>query len=267
MTPVKYKPGDKVAMGDVLMQLQNAELEMELLELKGRMSEAEQTVRNLKQKQRYGDPNAVDQLDTAQEIATSTRKQYEEKRTEFERLTIVAPVDGTIIPPPAKQDKIAGAQGRLPTWSGTPFEPHNTGAMITTTDLICQIGDPAAMEAVLIVDQAYVGLVQKKHPVKLLLESSTHQALYSEVEEIAPTEMKVTSRGMSSQGGGRLETKTDSAGMVRPLNTSYQVRVPLTDAPGELAAGMQGQARIYTGWQPLGRRIYRYCAKTFHFDL
>ena len=267
MTPVEYKPGQKVAQGTVLMQLQNAELEMELLELKGRCDEAEQAVRNLKQKQRYGDPAAVDQLDTAEKIAASTRHLYEGKRTEFERLTIVAPVGGTIIPPPARHDKAAAAQGRLPSWSGTPFDPHNTGAMITPTELICQIGDPADMEAVLIVDQAYVGLVQKKHQVKLLLESSSRRSLYSEVEDIAPTEMKVASRGMSSQGGGRLETKTDSAGMVRPLSTSYQVRVPLDDAPEELAVGMQGQARIYTGWQPLGRRLFRYCAKTFHFDL
>jgi hypothetical protein len=30
---------------------------------------------------------------------------------------------------------------------------------------------------------------------------------------------------------------------------------------------MQGQARVYTGWQSLGWRLYRYLAKTFHFDL
>jgi hypothetical protein len=30
---------------------------------------------------------------------------------------------------------------------------------------------------------------------------------------------------------------------------------------------MQGQARIYTGWQPLGRRLYRFVSKTFHFDM
>jgi hypothetical protein len=30
---------------------------------------------------------------------------------------------------------------------------------------------------------------------------------------------------------------------------------------------MRGRAKIYTGWQPLGRRIYRYLARTFHFEL
>jgi putative peptide zinc metalloprotease protein len=264
---VNYRPGERVQPGDVLVKLENAELELELMELKGRCDEAEQAVRNLKEKQRYGDPSAVDQLDMAKEIAGSARKQFDEKQKEFERLTIVAPAAGTIIPPPARSDKIAGAQGRLPGWSGTPLDPHNTGAMIVPTELLCQIGDPANMEAVLIVDQSYIDLVREDQPVRLLLESSTGRALNSKIAEIAATEMKVASRGLSAQGGGRLETVTDSAGMVRPLSTSYQARAPLSDAPGTLLAGLQGQALIYTGWQPVWQRVYRYCAKTFHFDL
>lgn len=267
ITRVNYRPGQQVQPGDVLIELTNADLELELAEHKGRYEEAEQAVRNLNEKQRYGDPSAIDQLETAQQIAGSYRKQYEEKLTEYQRLSVVAPAAGTIIPPPAKNDQVAAAQGRLPTWSGTPFDKHNAGALITPTELICQIGNPDEMEAVLIVDQAYIDLVREGHPVKLLLESATRRAMHSQIEEIASTEMKVASRGLSAQGGGRLETKTDAAGMVRPLSTSYQARVPLTDAPGALTAGMQGQARIYTGWQPLGRRLYRYCAKTFHFDL
>jgi hypothetical protein len=40
----------------------------------------------------------------------------------------------------------------------------------------------------------------------------------------------------------------------------------LGDAAGALEAGMQGQARIYPGWQPLARRVYRLAIKTFNFD-
>jgi putative peptide zinc metalloprotease protein len=339
VTQVNFRPGDEVQAGDVLLHLYNAELEMELLELKGRLDESEQAILNV-QKQRYGDPTAVSNLDMAREIRNSTRRQYEEKKAELDRLTILAPASGKIIPPPSRHDKIAAAQGRLPGWSGTPFDKTNqgkleytafqredglwvsatnvtrdeqghlcdttnsrgslkavtltpdqvqwtaagfvlkdhpevrvesrvecVGAMVTPTDLICQIGDPADMEAVLIVDQAYIDLVREEQPVRLLLESSSRQALSSKITQIASIEMKAASQGMSAQHGGRLETKTDSAGMVRPLSTSYQARVPLSDAPGALAAGMQGQARIYPGWQPLWQRVYRYCAKTFHFDL
>jgi putative peptide zinc metalloprotease protein len=268
ITQVMLRPGQQVQAGEAILKLANPDLELELLDLEGRYEEAEQTIENLKN-QRYYDPSAVDQLEIAQKIRDAAKKQLDAKREEYDRLTVVAPegTTGTIIPPPWKEDKMAIAQGRLKSWEGTPFDERNLGALLTPTDLICQIGNPHDMEAMLIIDQAYIDLVQEGQSVRLLLEADTHHAYDSKVEAIADSEMKVASRSMSAQAGGRLETKTDSTGMVRPLNTSYQVRAPLGDAAGELQVGMQGQARVYTGWQPLGRRLYRYLAKTFHFDL
>ena len=101
----------------------------------------------------------------------------------------------------------------------------------------------------------------------MLLEAYTRKAYETQIEEIASTEMKFVSRGMSTQASGRLETRADPSGQMRPLNTSYQARAPLTEVPSTLQAGLQGQARIYTGWQPLAQRFYRFAAKTFHFDL
>ena len=103
--------------------------------------------------------------------------------------------------------------------------------------------------------------------MRVLLEAYTRKAYYTQVEKIATPEVKAVPRGMSTQASGRLETKADAAGQMRPLNTSYQARAPLTDVPSEMQAGMQGQARIYTGWQTIYSRTSRYIAKTFHFDL
>jgi putative peptide zinc metalloprotease protein len=269
ITEVVRRPGQAVQPGDEILKLANPDLQMELLQIEGRYEEAEQAIENLKQ-QGFSDSAALDQLEIAQKVRDAALKQLEAKKEEYDRLTVVAPegAAGTIIPPPWRVDKLAAGQGRLKTWEGTPFDDRNVGALLTPADLICQIGDPGDMEAMLIVDQAYIDLVREGQPVRMLLESNTRQAYASKVEAIADSEMKVASRAMSAQAGGRLETKTDSTtGMVRPLNTSYHVRVPLGNAAGELQVGMQGQARIYTGWQPLGRRLYRYLAKTFHFDL
>jgi putative peptide zinc metalloprotease protein len=269
---VKFRPGDQVRAGDVLLKLENADLELQVLDLEGKFKQAEEAY-NVLFDQRYADPAAVDQIDVAREMRDSAKKQWEEKQKEFEKLTIVSPGDGTIIPPPARDDKMSQAAGRLPSWEGTPFDARNRGALLTPTDLICQIGDPQRMDAVLIVDQAYVDLVRADgpkgpgHKVRLLLEAYTRKAYDSHVEELASTEVKMVPRGMSTQASGRLETKADPSGQFRPLNTSYQARAPLTDVPSTLQAGMQGQARIYTGWQPLAQRFYRYAAKTFHFDL
>jgi putative peptide zinc metalloprotease protein len=261
-----HRPGDKVQQGDMLMQLKNKDLELQVMDLEGKYKEAEEACAVLEDS-RYNDPGAVDQLDVAREVRDSAKKQWEEKKKEFEKLTIVAPASGTIIPPPARVDKMSQSQGKLPTWEGTPFDERNRGALLAPTDLICQIGDPHQMDAVLIVDQAYIDLVREGQQVRVLLEAYTRKAHYTTVEEIATTEVRAVSRGMSTQASGRLETRADAAGQMRPLNTSYQARAPLLDVPSELQAGMQGQARIYTGWQTIYSRMSRYIAKTFHFDL
>ena len=263
---VSFKPGDQVRTGDKLMELDNAELRLQLLDLEGKYRAAQEALEVLRD-QGFNDPAAIDQLDVAREIRDSAKKQWEEMKGENEKLTILAPASGTIIPPPAKSDKISATQGRLPSWEGTPFDERNRGALVTPTDLICQIGDPQQMDAVLIVDQAYIDLVRTDQRVRVLLEAYTRKAFETKIEEIASTEVKVVPRGMSTQASGRLETKADPSGQMRPLNTSYQARAPLTDLPSTMEAGMQGQARIYTDWQTLARRFYRYCAKTFHFDL
>jgi putative peptide zinc metalloprotease protein len=263
---VTAKPGEHVAAGAPIMRLVNPDLELEVVALEGRLREAAQVVDSLSV-QKFSDPAAVDQAEIAREMRDSAEKQYLEKKAEFNRLAIKAPIAGTIIPPPSRPEKSAATAGRLRSWYGSPFDQRNLGALITPADPICVVGDPNDMQAVLVVDQAYIDLVKEDQPVRLLLDSHTRQAYDSQIASIARIEVQAVSRGSSTQTGGRLETKTDPSGMFKPLSTSYQVAVPLGSEAGRLAVGMQGQARIYTGWQPLGRRLYRFVAKTFHFDL
>ena len=158
------------------MKLNNTDLQLQLLDLEGKYREAEESLTVLARSGLHRS-GAISQLDVAREIRDSARKQWEEKKGEFEKLTIVAPAGGTIIPPPSRTDKISLSQGRLPTWEGTPFDERNRGALLTPTDLICQIGDPRQMDAVLIVDQAYIDLIKNGQQVRVLLEAYTRQGL------------------------------------------------------------------------------------------
>jgi len=266
---IYVKPGDYVKKGDKLLRLNNPDMELELERLKARYQGAEQALANLNLI-RFTDPTAVDQIDTAEEVLASAKKQYEEKQREYDRLLIRAPRDGMVIPPPTRETKPGESKDRLASWTGHPFQQKNIGAPLTPTDLICQIGDPTDLEAVMIVDQAYIDLVhggEAAHKVRLLLDSQTHTAINSHVAEIGTNEMEAVNPALSSAKGGRLETVTDPSGMTRPLSSSYPVRAPLSASAGSVQIGMQGQGRIYTGWQPIARRLYRYVAKTFHFDL
>src|SRR4051812_8089824 len=184
------KPNQHVEAGDKILELKNADLQLQVMDLEGRYKQAEEAY-NVLFDQRYADPGAVDQLDSARVVRDSTKQQYEEKKREYDKLTILAPASGTIIPPPSRMDKMSKPQGKLQTWEGTPFDEHNRGALLTPTDLICQIGDPTKMDAVLIIDQAYIDLVREGQKVRVLLEAYTGKAYETKVEEIASTEVKV----------------------------------------------------------------------------
>jgi putative peptide zinc metalloprotease protein len=263
---IKARPGDTVQQGDVILVLDNPKLRWELQSLRGRRDEAAQALADLRRAQ-FSDAAAVDQVEQAVETLASAEKQLADKQAEVDRLTLRAPRDGVIIPVPQKVDKSAQAEGRLPGWSGSPFDEKNFSAWFQPTDLLCQVGDPKDLEAVLIIDQTYIGLVKPDHAVRILLEAQTGRAFDTKVGEISPSEMKLVSPAMGTPQGGRLEAKSDPSGMMKPLSTSFQARAPLGDAVDAAQVGMQGQARIYTGWQSVRARLYRYLAKTFHFDL
>ena len=92
--------------------------------------------------------------------------------------------------------------------------------------------------------------------------------LHSEVQEIASINLKVSPSHLTNKSGGDLATKTDEAGVERPLTTSYQVRVfPLSDADGLLRIGLRGEAKIHVAPRSVGWRLWRWFTQTFHFRL
>jgi putative peptide zinc metalloprotease protein len=168
---------------------------------------------------------------------------------------------------PHKVDRAAKSEGRLSTWSGSPFDDKNLNATFQPTDLICEVGEPENLDAVLVIDQSYIDYVREGQQVRILLEADTQHAYKTTVDEIAENEMKSLPPQMTTKAGGRMEAKQDPSGQMRPLTTSYQARAHLGDATGIAQVGLQGQARIYTGWQTIRERVYRTFTKTFHFDL
>ena len=98
-------------------------------------------------------------------------------------------------------------------------------------------------------------------PLPLIVETYSGQ-----ITEVASAPMEVSPPSLASQGGGELDTKADTSGALRPISTSYQASVPLPAEIERLRVGLTGSAKVYTGWQPLGRRLARYLYRTFHFQ-
>jgi putative peptide zinc metalloprotease protein len=144
------------------------------------------------------------------------------------------------------------------------------------SDMLCRIGDPHDLEAVLVVDQGDIEFVDdatrdgRQPEVSIRLDAFPGTTLVGRVVEVAKVDLKVTPANLSSRAGGELDTKMDASGVQRPMSTSFQALVPLGKQgklEGLIRPGLRGRAKIYTRWQSLGKRVYRYVARTFHFEL
>ncbi|MDA1049281.1 MAG: biotin/lipoyl-binding protein [Planctomycetota bacterium] len=268
---VAVEPGQVVIKDELLAQLDNIDLRVQDEKLKGELAELEQQRANLN-RQRFSDTRVAMQIPAVDAMINTIRKQLADETVKLERLKVRAPVAGTVFPPPVKPRRDSH-DGRLPGWSGSPFHAKNRGAVMQEADQFCQIGDAEQFEAVLVIDQSDIDLIRQYTEqksgfplVEMKLDAYRWTTSEGQIVKVASAPMEVTPFSLASQGGGELSAKTDANGMLRPISTSYQARVPMGNSDDLLRVGLTGQARIYTGWQPLGRRMYRYLARTFRFD-
>lgn len=272
---ILVRDGQQVDRGQPIVELSNPDLDLAVLNLEGQ-HEVTQTRLATIERERFRNDQSGLQIGHISELLATTKAQLAEKERELARLRVVTPVSGTIIPAPPRPARDELVDGRLPTWTGSPLDPKNVGAAYAEGELLCRVGDPTDLEALLVVDQADIDLVdaameQAPPAVKLEADAYPGRHLRSRVEQVARVELKDIPGSLAAQAGGRLETKVDRAsGGVRPMSTSYHARVPLDDQgplKGLLCPGMKGRAQIYTQWQSMGQRAFRFVARTFHFEL
>ena len=260
------EPGSRVSAGDPIAILENPELKIRLADLHGEQRLAELQLLNVGLRSR-GDETLKAQLNTHQEILTSVQDLLEKTEQEVERLTIRAPQDGFVLPPPERKPQDQG-DGRLPGWIGTPLSEENVGALLTEDDLICDIGSPDAFVAVLVIDQGDLPMVRTGQSVDLMLDSYRMTYYSGELTEIARQPLEAVSSSLASQTGGGLQTEIDPrTGQVKPRSVSYQARVPIENWETPLRPGYRGSAKVHVDPKSLGARLWRFIMKTFNFEL
>jgi putative peptide zinc metalloprotease protein len=261
---VMVQPGQLVQADQMLVQLENLQTEFEAVRLIGQVRAAEVRLDSLQQQSHLD--SSISGQEAAQQRVLSTAEQLSAKAAEdFQRLQVRSPSAGVVFEPPYRDDK-PPTDGRLNVWSGSPLDPPNRGAFVSPEDLLCIIGDPQKMEAVLVIDQRDIQLVQTGMEVALQLESRQLWPTSGTIFQISQMEMQYSPANLASQAGGGVDTKADAEGGLRPINTSYQARVMLPDDPGGLRVGYRGTAKIYTEWRSLGWRVWRWGVRTFNFE-
>ena len=269
LVEVLVQPGDRVEAGQALGRLGNESTQAEILRLQGDRAAAKTEIENL-ERLRLRNPDAAAGLDTARELLQAAEERLAPKGTRPGQIGGEGPNARPGIAPPPAPAHHADPEVELPEWSGSPLEPKNLGALMQPDgprNMVCQIIDPEAWDAVMVVDQNDVDLVQEGQRVQLLLEEASWQEFDSTIDHRSTDAMEAVPARLASTSGGPVAAQPQPDGVIRPLTTSYQATAPLDNSSGLLRNGLTGRARITTPHRTLAARIMRYLSRTFNFDI
>ncbi len=218
-------PGARVAEGDVIARLGDADARLDLARQQGEAAVTKVRYEQFRTMRAWND-EAAEQLPTALAAADDASARATQLQRQVDELTIHAPVSGTIIAPPEmtrdEQDK-----SQLPTWSGSPLDARNLGSWLDAGTVLCLVADSDQLEALVMIDQADVAEVQPGQTVRVLLESSPVTILAGDVVQVARRSAERTATS-PSQDAGKYHL--------------VQVRLEPTDAA--LLVGARGTAKI-----------------------
>lgn len=254
--------GKKISRGDTLARLVNTDLAYEIEQLRGRRDQQKMHLETLKRRQ-VKDNTAAAQVPTAEEALADLEDRLSKRLVDQERLTLVAPVDGTVLPPRPKAAPQTTEE--LPTWTGTPLDTENRNCHLETGTLVCLVGDPDRMEAILIIDQSDVEFVREGQTVRVLFEQLPEAILTGKITEIAELDLRIIPPELVRER--ELPVQRDDSGAVRPLSAAYQARVALDQHGHRLLLGETGRAKILADPRTLAARLARTMSRTFRFEL
>ncbi|WP_146501971.1 biotin/lipoyl-binding protein [Rubinisphaera italica] len=257
------EPGDRVARGTVLAELKNPEIENELVRLRGQLERVRQQLKNL-QRQQSDDASAVQSLPQVQETLTSLTDRVAQLESEQSRLKLTASRSGIIIAGPAIPS-MEYRSNDLPVFSGTPFQPKNKGAWLETGTLFCLIGEASQYSAILLIDQTEIDRVRRDQRVDIRVAEYPARSWRGRIRDLSTNRIEFAPRETSIKTGGTLQTETNADGLERPLNSTYEARVPLEISDESILPGFRGTAKIHIGSQPLGKAWWRTLVTLFRF--
>jgi putative peptide zinc metalloprotease protein len=251
--------GQTVAPDQVLGRLADPATEIEVLQLTSQRNRQIQHLQALEAR-RGQDPQATANIPAARQTLRDLEERLQQLSKYRDLLTLRARQAGVVIPPPSSPSRTA-EQGSLAAWAGTPLQPANRGCYLDAGTLFCLVGNPRYMQAVAIVEQPDVDLVQPGQAVRICLNQAPTSTLTGTVQEIARIDLKAGPQQLIASG--ELAVRSNQFGTSRPLQTAYQARIELQSDPGVGLAGAPGRAKIYVAPQSLARRLTRYFNRTF----
>ncbi|MDR0870642.1 MAG: HlyD family efflux transporter periplasmic adaptor subunit [Planctomycetaceae bacterium] len=265
LVEVNVLPGQFVRKGDVIGKLENLPLLSETASNEGRVQELEQEIKTLMQTRLYRS-DAVLRIGPVQESLKATQDLLKNLYRDVHDLTLTAPVDGVVVPPPWKPYQ-APPNDQLPQWWGSPLDKENLGAAYEPGTMICSIGDPKRLEAVLVVDQSKTGFLKTGQEVTVKLNEFPDRVFTGTVSEIEKQAVQSLDVQLSTKAGGDVPTTTKRDGSEEPNSASYRVRMLLDNPDLSIRVGMTGTAKVRVEPLTLVWRVWLFINETFNFKM
>jgi putative peptide zinc metalloprotease protein len=245
LTELSVRDGEMVKAGDPIAKLVNYDKQRERRELQ------EQIDTNVTRANQYFLSPKIDDRSKAvqyREDAIALEPALERVSDQIAKLTLYAPVDGMVIGVPHRE--------KIGAWLKPEEKPF------------CTVADTTKLEAYLILDQSDIDLVRKGRRTWVKVYGDSLHTRESEVAVVSKKNREDVPPELSNLAGGMIASEADKqTGRVKPVSAIYEVVIPLDNSDLKMHPGQRGFAKIDGGYLSLGRWLWRWATRTFHFTL
>lgn len=254
--------GTAVQSGDVLAELVNHGLQSRLEHQRAEVNKLTARLKHL-EAQRGRNESLAARIPAVRDELNSAQQRLMQLVSEVGRLKIVSPASGWVLPVPNVPRELLPEE-LLPDWSGVPQDVTNLGATLHEQTPLCWVGDPNKLDALLLVNQDAVEFLKSGQSVRLQFASQPGRIRTGVIAEIASSRAETLPRELHI---AQLAAGHQTANRTEPAETSYTVRVRLTDDTGPAPLYSPGQARIACGTQSFSSRLWRLLRHTFSVNV
>jgi len=252
LVELNVKNGDWVTKDTVLAQLSNPEKQKELIQrqqdfaisfFKGTIYGKSPEIENRAQTMQY------------KEYCEKLEPMIQKITDQIGKLTLICNRDGQVVGVPHRET--------IGQWlkPGKPSEPNGTSAF-------CEVGDPAHLEAHMILDQADIHLIGVDSSAWIKIYGVAERTIKSRVSEIARRSRDEVPIELSNLAEGEVAAKPDpKTGTAKPISAVYEVIIPIDNPDLTLEQGLRGYAKIDGGYHTLAWWLLRWWNKLFNFQL
>lgn len=254
--------GQRVEQGQALATLSDHELELRRLELQGDVDQQASVV-NLLELQQVYDENASANLPTARSRLSDLQQQLSDLRITLDRLTMTAPVQGTIVGGEFLSE-MNDTNVVLPI-EGAPLDPLNDGVWLDQGTLICQISDETDRDAVLYVPQSEVAFITPGASVVLTTSQTAGKRFFGSVTSISPESSRQPPASIVAERLVPITVQGNSD--ITSEDPLHEVRVAIPQDTDTLVIDQTGFAVIILPNETLTTKLLRFIRRTLTFDL